>query len=70
MKERAEIAAKQRAEVEEVLLGERTVELVDAVEAFHHLGLERALEVEGTAGSEADQEKGQGDDQEERRDRG
>ena len=40
------------------------------LQVLHHLRLERLLEVERTAGRDADQEERDRDDQEERRDRG
>ena len=54
---RPEIAAHDGAEIEQVLLDERPVELVDPVEVLHHLRLEGPLEVEGAAGREPDQEE-------------
>ena len=67
---RPEIPAHERREVEPVLLGKRQVEAVDAAQVLHDLRLERLLEVEGTAGRDADEEEGDRDDQEQRRDRG
>src|SRR3954453_647011 len=64
------MTAHERREVEPVLLGKRQVEAVDAAQILHDLRLERLLEVEGTAGRDADEEEGDRDDQEQRRDRG
>ncbi len=67
---RPEIPAHERCEVEPVLLGKRQVEAVDAAQVLHDLRLERLLEVEGTAGRDADEEERDRDDEEQRRDRG
>ena len=55
-------------QIEPVLLDQRLVELIDPVEIFHHLRLERTFEVERSSGREADQEERDRDDDEQRRD--
>jgi hypothetical protein len=64
---RAEIALRQIAEIQQILLPERLIEIVGAVDVFHDQRIERAFEIERTAGRDADHEKGEGDDDEHRR---
>jgi hypothetical protein len=66
---RAEIALKQRAEIGQVLRVERLVELVDAAQVRHHLGLQRLFEVERAARRHAHQEERERHHHEQRRDR-
>jgi len=66
---RAEITAKHVAEIAEILEVERLVEPIGAEHVRHDLRRQRPLEVERPAGGKAHQEEGDGDDDEDRRDR-
>jgi hypothetical protein len=60
----AEVALHDGHEIAQVLLKERAVEAVDLLQVLHDLGLERALQVEGAARREPDQEERNRDDDE------
>src|SRR5262249_41998721 len=66
---RTEIALQDVAEVAQVLLSERFVEVVDALEARLDLGGNRLLGAEWPAPRQPDEEEGDGDDEEDRRHR-
>ena len=67
---RPEIAVEQIAEIEQILLPQRLIEVEDAVEIGLDDGIQAAFLVEGSAGRHADQEKRDRHDHEERRNGG